>query len=553
MSLRALVAAVAALLAVSVAAPLAAHDVPVPARNAAVYESPLLAAAFEADNPFPDVTQAAAAATCTNGFAAGYPCSNVDLLAQLTLTDLGGGAGNDIWGWTDSATGNEYAIMGMSTGTAFVDISDPENPYLVGTLPTATSNSAWRDMKTYADHAFIVSEASGHGMQVFDLTQLRNVTSPPVNFAATTRYTQFGNSHNIAINEESGFAYAVGTDTCSGGLHMVDITTPTSPSNAGCYSGDGYTHDVQCVNYAGPDPDYAGAELCFASNEDTVTVVDVTSKSAPRQVSRTAYFGSGYTHQGWLTEDHAYFLLDDEFDESQYRHNTATYVWDVSNVDAPTMTGKHLGSTKAIDHNQYVLGNHSYQANYRAGLRILEITDAAGGSLSEVAHFDIYPGSDARAFNGAWSVYPYFDSGVVIVSGIEQGLFVLQSTLDGDPPPPPPPPPPPNGSHVGDLDGTSAPLGSRGNWTATITVEVHDADEVPLSGVTVEGIRDGRRPMSCVTGSTGTCDIEINRLRSNASSVSFEITDVSADGYDAGANHDPDGDSDGTTIVVSAP
>ena len=100
---------------------------------------------------------------------------------------------NDIWGWTDPLDGKEYALLGRTTGTAFIDITDPNNPVYLGNLPTHTVSSLWRDIKVYTDHAFIVSEASGHGMQVFDLTQLRNVPNPPVTFTADAHYSGFGN------------------------------------------------------------------------------------------------------------------------------------------------------------------------------------------------------------------------------------------------------------------------------------------------------------------------------------------------------------------------
>ena len=202
---------------------------------------------------------------------------------------------------------------------------------------------------------------------------------------------------------------------------MVNISTPTAPVSAGCFSGDGYTHDAQCVSYQGPDPDHQGAEICFNSNTDTLTIVDVTNKGAPNQLSRNSYAGSSYTHQGWLTEDHVYFLMGDELDESDLGHNTKTYVWDVSDLDAPTIVGVFTASTPAIDHNQYVKGGHTYQSNYRAGLRILDLTDIANGNLSEVGFFDIYPSSDSASFNGTWSNFPYYDSGVVVISGARAG------------------------------------------------------------------------------------------------------------------------------------
>ncbi|NNF17865.1 MAG: choice-of-anchor B family protein [Gammaproteobacteria bacterium] len=368
---------------------------------------------------------------CENGQAGIYPCNNVDLMSLLPLSSIGGSEANDIWGWTDPQTGKEYALIGKTNGTAFVDVSEPEHAEYLGMLPTHTTNSSWRDLKTFANHVYIVSEASSHGMQVFDLTELRSVTSPRT-FTATTHYAEFGAAHNIVINEQTGFAYAVGSrnidDGCGGGLHMIDISRPAVPEFAGCYSADGYTHDAQCVVYNGPDPDHQGQEICFNYNEDTLTIVDVTDKANMVQLARVPYSGVSYAHQGWLTEDHTFLLLDDEGDELDFGHNTRTYIWDVSNLDAPQVLNSFLSTAAAIDHNQYVKGNFSFQANYRAGLRIIDLSNIAVGVLSQNGFFDVFPGSDSASFNGSWSVYPYFESGTVIVSGIEQGLFVLRPT-----------------------------------------------------------------------------------------------------------------------------
>lgn len=368
---------------------------------------------------------------CVSGVADIFPCHNVDLAGFLALAEIGGGSGNDLWGWTDPVDGREYALIGRSNGLAFVDLSNPGAPVYVGNLPSHTgASSIWRDVKVYANHAFIVSDANpGHGMQVFDLNQLRAVATPPVTFSNTAHYAGFGSSHNIVINEDSGFAYAVGSDTCSGGLHMIDITTPASPGGAGCFASDGYTHDAQCVIYAGPDGEHQGREICFNSNEDTVTIVDVTDKLNPVQLSRTPYDGSGYTHQGWLTDDQRYFVHDDEFDEIGSGHNTRTYTWDVSDLDAPVLAGHWDAAGPSIDHNQYVKDGFTYQANYQRGLRILELVEPETGTLHEAAFFDTYPSGDGNDFSGAWSVYPFFESGLVIVSDISRGLFILTPQL----------------------------------------------------------------------------------------------------------------------------
>ena len=374
--------------------------------------------------------------TCENGMAGQYPCLKVDLMSVLPLAFIGGGEGSDLWGWTDSQTGKEYAIMTRTNGTAFVDISNAQTPIYLGNLPSHTDNSLWRDVKVYQNHAFIVSDNNGnHGVQIFDLTQLRTVTEA-TEFSETAHYGNIGSSHNIVINEATGYAYVVGgasgANTCGGGLHMINIQNPTEPAFAGCFSADGYTHDAQCVIYNGPDSQYQGQEICFNANEDTLTIVNVNDKENPAMLARQGYVGSRYTHQNWLTEDQRYLLLNDEQDELGNGHNTRTYIWDVSDLDNPTLTGAYTSDVASIDHNLYIHNGYVYEANYRSGLRILSTADIANGNLSEVGYFDIYPTSDSASYNGAWSVYPFFESGNVIVSGIEQGLFVLRPQLEPD-------------------------------------------------------------------------------------------------------------------------
>ena len=375
------------------------------------------------------------AVSCQNNLADGtYPCRNIDLLSFVPLTVLNSSAANDIWGWTDPDTGKEYALVGLVDGVAFVDISQPMAPVYLGTLPTQTGTAVQRDLKVYQNMVYVVSEALGHGMQLFDLTQLRTVSNPPQPFTNTVHYNHFGRAHNIAINEESGFAYVVGiqegTETCNRGLHMVDIRQPLNPVFAGCFGDDGYTHDTQCVIYHGADTRYTGHEICFNANTDTLTIVDVTDKSTPVMLARVGYSGVAYAHQGWLTADHNHFLLNDENDERNFGHNTRTYIWDVANLEVPFVDNSYMADSPAIDHNLYLHDNLVFAANYRSGLRVLAPTNGDITKLHETAYFDIFPEDDAPNFNGAWSSYPFFESGSIIVSGREQGLFVLKLVRD---------------------------------------------------------------------------------------------------------------------------
>ena len=359
---------------------------------------------------------------------------NITLMAHMPLSTIGGGPsnvlGNDIWGWTDRTTGREYALYGRSNGTSFIDITDATNPTYLGDLPTHTGNKAWRDIKVFNDHAYIVSDANGaHGMQIFDLTQLRNASGPPQTFSETGHYSGFNRAHNIAINEDTGYAYVVGANVASGGLHILDLNSdPLNPVHVGSFSADGYTHDTQVVSYTGPDSAYAGREIAFNANEDTLTIVDVTDKNNPTQIAREGYHGVKYLHQGWLSEDQRFFFSNDELDErdSEKLIDTITRVWNVEDLDNPVMIAEYNGEAQTIDHNNYTHNGYIFQANYTSGLRVLEPVDMENGILQEYGFFDTYNTDDNVTFNGAWSVFPYFDSGNFIVNDRQNGLFVLR-------------------------------------------------------------------------------------------------------------------------------
>jgi choice-of-anchor B domain-containing protein len=539
----------------------------------------------------PLIREAMASTPCDQGMAGEFPCRDIDLSSFVPVDALGGDRGtNDIWGWTDQKTGREYALVGLVEGTSFVDISDPAHPTVIGAMRTQTYNSIWRDLKVYDNHVFVVSEAPGHGMQVFDLTRLRSFTgrdslgvrpgairkrndhdfcleastnltalrmrpcsdgapaqnwtydrktgliveqdglclsawSSPENasiawtkeiragagaaarecnssdasqqwtyvevssrfrlrdrpswwspwlclttlqqnatedeavhltecdaddlgqqwtlgasvleeFLPDAVYSEVTSSHNIAINEQTAMAYILGTRTCNGGLHMVDISVPTEPSFAGCFSEDNYTHDAQCVVYNGPDKRFRGKELCFAYNEDTLTIVDLSSRERPKAIARVGYNNSVYTHQGWLDMEQRYLFMDDELDEASSSpsnpsgpsNHTRTLMWDVRLLDNPVLIDSFYSNETSIDHNMYVDGKVVFQSNYCAGLRMLEIISKEGEAqplrLREIGFLDIEPECNTPSFKGSWSNFPYFPSGVVAVTSISRGLFV---------------------------------------------------------------------------------------------------------------------------------
>jgi choice-of-anchor B domain-containing protein len=146
----------------------------------------------------------------------------------------------------------------------------------------------------------------------------------------------------------------------------------------------------------------------------------------PKPIASASYPNVGYSHQGWLTEDHRFFYMDDEGDEIQGTvAGTRTLIWDVADLDDPVILGEYISENQASDHNLYIRGNLMYQSNYVSGLRVLDISDPA--RPVPVGHFDTVPwGDDVPGFDGSWSNYPFFQSGIVVVTSGREGVFVLR-------------------------------------------------------------------------------------------------------------------------------
>lgn len=362
----------------------------------------------------------------------------MNLLSNVPLANMGGGAGSSLYGWVDPVTRREYAIMGRSNGTAFIDVTDPINPIYVANMPkvAGSADTSWREPKVYQNTVYVGVDNTTHGMQVMDLTRLRNYSGTTMSLAANSVYNGVTRIHTLAVNKDTGYLYLNGTNTASGGIHIVNVNNQLSPVAAGTFSGDGYTHESQVVLYKGPDTTHVGKEIAFNSNgkqgatADTLSIVNVTNKSSIVRLSSKTYSGAGYIHQGWLTEDQQYFFQNDELDETGgLAPKTRTHMWDVRDLDNPIYRGFYEHAGVNVDHNLYVKGDLVFESNYTTGLRVLKIGDLTSTDpqswLQEVAFFDTYQPNDGNSFNGAWNNYPYFPSGNIAISDINGGLFMV--------------------------------------------------------------------------------------------------------------------------------
>ena len=388
------------------------------------------------------------ATVCVNGFAGDHACQNMDLLAHVPLSSFSTNpsAANDVWGFYDVNDGKEYAILGLRNGVGVVEVTDPEAPRMVGSI--SSESTSWRDIKVYQhfnrvtarwdSYAYVTADSASVGTMIIDLRSLPNeisvAASDNSDISAHNVYlSNVDYSLGVALNGVDPFLHIAGSNRNGGAFNTYRLDNPIEPESV--YSNESssrsnYSHDVssmvvtddrkdtQCVA-AGPH-----CEIFFDFNEDNFQIWDKTQNSAPARLSTTSYPKVSYVHSGWYTEDKQVVLVHDELDEMDYGLNSTVRLFELSDFGSPSLLSTWTGPTGAIDHNGFVRGNRYYMSNYTRGVTVLDISDTS--NPVDIGFFDTFPVSDNTSFNGAWGVYPYLPSGVVLVSDISSGLYIVR-------------------------------------------------------------------------------------------------------------------------------
>lgn len=395
-------------------------------------------------------------APCVDGLAAGaFPCQGVSLQSFAPLGEMSPGAisGSSLWGFADLDDGREYAVFGLSNGTAIVDVTDPASPVVVGSVPGPPS--IWREVKVYQvfspaqgryrAYAYVVSEAPTAGLQILDLTELPR----QVSLAAT--YRGFDTAHTVTlanVDPATGAAnggivrpvlYLEGARNPVAGIAALDLADPIAPALLGTYT-QSYGHDIWTGVVSGPRASACGSghdpcEIVVNWAGDAIRVLDWTDKANPVIISELRYAELGYAHSGWISADGNFLFSMDEFDERNSGANSRVRVLSVADWRNPFVASQWIGSTPAIEHNGYTKGGKFFIAHYERGLTILDVSDPT--APREVGFFDTYTAGDTPNFHGAWGVYPFLPSGNILLSNIDGagGLYVLKEAPPSGVPP----------------------------------------------------------------------------------------------------------------------
>ena len=334
---------------------------------------------------------------------------NISLLGHLTYPeDL-----SDVWGYVDTA-GNEYGLIGVNNGFSIVDVSNPAMPTELFFIEGP--NSIWWDMKVWNGYAYIIHDGitggTEQGLMIVDMNDL------PASIDTFYR-TPLGMStaHNVFI-DENGILYVIGADVGNGGVIFCDLNVdPEDPPVLGMYD-NAYVHDL-----------YARNDTMWTSeiNIGRFAVVDVTDKStavvnAPAQTMATQNTTSNFTHNCWLSADGRYLFTTDE------RPNAFIDAYDVSDLSNITLEDfiQSNPGTNTIVHNTFWIDHYLVTSYYADGVTIHDASKPS--NLVEVGNYDTSPtfsGDLGGGFHGAWGVYPYLPSGIILATDIEEGLYVL--------------------------------------------------------------------------------------------------------------------------------
>ncbi|MCB9342158.1 MAG: choice-of-anchor B family protein [Saprospiraceae bacterium] len=305
----------------------------------------------------------------------------------------------NVWGYT-SREGKEYALVGASKGLVIVDITDPDNPVQIVQIPGP--NNLWKEIKTYSNYAYIVSEG-GMGIQVVDLSGLPSPNLDSHFYTGDGAIAgQLGKIHALHIDTKKGFLYAWGGNLFNGGAKIFDLKQdPYNPVYVAKYDQLGYIHD----GYVDNDTMYSAH--IYAG---IFAVVNMANKNAPELIT-TQQTPNAFTHNTWITDDRKTILTTDE------RNDSYLAAFDVSDLDNITLLDKvqsNPGSNSMV-HNTYVWKNWAVTSWYKDGFTIVDITKP--DNLVQVGNYDTYPASGGGS-NGCWGVYAYFKSGTIIASNI---------------------------------------------------------------------------------------------------------------------------------------
>lgn len=327
---------------------------------------------------------------------------------------------NSVWAWVDPADNREYAIIGASTGTYFVEVTNPSAPVMRDFVPGRRNNCIWREYKTYGNYVYMVSDdGMPNSFQIADMSYL-----PDSVHVVHDDVTIIERAHTLYIDGDKLY---LGSPKVSGNYYSMSVYSLANPELPVLlrilgqdYSIPSGVHDMFVRNdTAYVSGGYEGLHIFKFENDNTFTLIN----------SLTSYVDAGYNHSSWLTSDGKTLVFCDEVPA-----NLAVKAYNVSDMGNITFQSTFKSNEGATPHNPYVVGNdRAVIAYYQDGVQIFDISDPANPVKTGFFDTDTLFGTNngfptSNTYHGCWGAYPFLPSGILLASDMQNGLFILNAS-----------------------------------------------------------------------------------------------------------------------------
>ena len=352
-----------------------------------------------------------------------YPSQNISLVGHISPNTStfnlphGDQKYSGCWGWFQASKNKEYAISGGTNGTYFIDISSPATPTVCDYV-AGKSTSTWREIKTYQNYCYVVSDQTfPNTLQIIDMQYL-----PDSVHIAYEGDDLFYISHTIWIDNDKLYCGAPTHTNSNSSLAVYSLATPTAPVLLRKLQQDypfvSYVHDM-----------YTRNDTIFAScGYQGLYLFQLTASNTFTQLGSFTNYASGssYNHSSFLTQNGKYLLFCDEVPPGK-----PIRIVDVQNFSNIVQTSTTIPYPQSTPHNPYLIGNDlAIISCYQEGLMVYNISNPSSPYVS--GYFDTYPQGGAPSgtysnspYRGNWGAYVDLPSGLIVANDMQNGVFIL--------------------------------------------------------------------------------------------------------------------------------
>lgn len=334
---------------------------------------------------------------------------------------------NEVWGYVRNS--REYAFIGSTLGTHIFDVTDAVNSEEILFVPGRVSDSlvVHRDFHDYKDYLYIVADEGNSSLQILDLRFLPD--SAPVVYDSDSIIKT---SHNIFIDRQAGLLYTCGgralrhntlfPSVTGNDFSVISLEDPTNPKmlinckyDLPFWNTIGYVHDVYVED---------SIAYCHAGTEGFF-IVDFSDTSNVQLIgSLTQYIQQGYNHSGWLHQNGTIYAMADETWGMDIK---ILDVSDFNNIEVIDTIGSNVNNSLSIVHNLIFREDYLFVSHFVDGLYIFDLSDINDIKLAGFYDTSTEPHAFEK-WQGAWGVYPFLSSSKVLISDMENGLWVLDAS-----------------------------------------------------------------------------------------------------------------------------